>query len=445
MAVAAGCAQRPEPPARPPAQVGVARPVRGQVIEWDSYTARLVAIEEVQVRARVSGYLERIAFRDGQMVAAGDLLFVIDKRPFAIAKQAAEARRKQVEADLTLAQRELERSEKLVQRNATSLEERDIREADVLRQQANMASAEAAIADAELDLKYTEIRAPIAGRVSDRAVTVGNLVTQDQTLLTTIVSVDPIHALLYANQRQFLKYLRLDRAGKRPSSRDTPNPVLLKLDDEQSFAHVGRIDFVDNQLDRATATMQGRAVFDNPDGVLTPGLFGELLLLGDAPYDALMVPDAALQQSQTDRFLLVLDGDGVVQRRTVETGPLRAGLRVVRTGLEAEDRVIVSGIQGAAVDQKAEATPEPIELDTRALARDNHLADIPPAVMEKLRGMAPAVPAEPATGTGDADPAGVPEAGVPEAGAPEADAATARVEGKAAAEPTAPTGETGPE
>ena len=333
-----GCAGEDEPPSPPRPKVFAATPVVREVVDWDEYTARLRAVDTVEIRPRVGGELTELGFTDGQMVAKGDLLFRIDPRPFEAAvaraegdlaaaraaRAEAEAARTQAlaadvqaEAALELRDIQLARSRQLVRRGARTQEELDIEEsqrkqsaADVAAARARIKSAaaaiqtaearvaaeEAAVAAAELDLSFTEVCSPIAGRASRHLVDVGNLVVGENgggaTLLTTVVSRDPIHAFVSAPERQFLKYVRQAASGDRPSSRDVRNPAMLKLADEDDYAHTGAIDFVDNQLDAGTDTMTGRLEFPNPDGVLTPGLFAKVRILGSGLYEALLIPDA---------------------------------------------------------------------------------------------------------------------------------------------------------
>jgi len=332
-----------------PPPVTVASPERRSITDWDEYTGRLEAVESVEVRARVSGYLESVHFSDGQIVEAEQLLFVIDPRPYQTAVDRARAEVNQAQVRLKLAASDLERARNLFQSRAISEEEFDARTQDRQISEAALQAARASLAQAELELSFTEIRAPIAGRVGRKQVTVGNLVgggSVSSTLLTTIVSLDPIHVYFTADERSYLKYVRLDERGERPSSRGTANPVRMKIADEEGFVHEGVMDFVDNEIDEATGTMQGRAVFDNPDGTLIPGLFARVQLLGRGPYDALLVPDAAIGTDQAVKFVYVVGEDNVVARRTIELGPLEEdGMRIVRSGLAGSERVVVKGLQ----------------------------------------------------------------------------------------------------
>ncbi|MFV3130023.1 efflux RND transporter periplasmic adaptor subunit [Niveispirillum sp. KHB5.9] len=353
----AGCGKGGQGAATPPPpQVVVSQPVKKNVQEWDEYTGRFAAVEDVEIRARVSGYLTAVNFQDGQVVFKGDPLFVIDPRPYQAAADAARAGVAQAQASVQLAQRELDRARDLRQTQAVSQSVLDTRSQQLQAATAQLLAAQAQARAADLDLEFTSVKAPVTGRVSNHRVSVGNLVSggsAQSTLLTTIVSLDPIHFYFDADQASYLRYQRQSRSGERPSSRDNANPVILSLPDEQGFTHQGRIDFVDNQIDDGTGTIRARAVFDNPDMVLTPGMFARLRLVGRPNYDGLLLPDAAIGTDQNRRFVYVVDKDNKATYRGVTTGPLVDGLRVIREGLTAGDKVVVAGLQrvkpGAAV------------------------------------------------------------------------------------------------
>ncbi len=340
----------------PAANVTVAHPTVKSLTEWDEFTGRFQAVDDVEVRARVSGYLENVAFEDGQIVKKGDLLFTIDPRPFAAELAAAEADLASANAELQNAKAENERGRRLLERSAVSQEEADRRTRALRQAEAGYAAAKARVDQAALNLEFTEVRAPITGRISDDFVSEGNLIVggaQGGTLLTTIVSMDPIYFEFTASEADYLKYVRLANNGANAGLQGDANPVFAKLIDESEFSHEGRLSFVDNQLDPSTATMRGRATFDNKDGVLSPGLFGRLKIAGSGEYKAILIPDTAIQTDQNEKFVWVADANDVAQRRTVELGPIVEGGRIVRTGLGPDDRVIVSGTQfvmaGAAV------------------------------------------------------------------------------------------------
>ena len=346
LAVAGGCGGAEGP--SPPPQVTVAQPLARQVTDWDEYTGRLAAPESVEVRARVSGYVSSAPFTDGALVRKGELLFVIDPRPYQAALDEARAALTGARARLELAERDLERAQQLYAARTISERDLDTRTEERKAAAAAIAETQARVQAAELDLEFCEVRSPIDGRASRKLVTVGNLVTggtEDATLLTTIVSVDPIHVYVSADERAYLRYQRLAQSGERPSSRERPNPVRLQLADEEGFPHEGHMDFVDNRLDPQTGTIQGRAVFPNPDGVLMPGLFARVQVLGEGPYDALLVPDQAVSTDQAQRVVFVVDDDDTVRAVPVVLGREEGSLRVIRSGLQATDRVIINGLQ----------------------------------------------------------------------------------------------------
>ena len=364
---AAWACGQPAAQAPPPPKVTVVLPVEREVTEWDEYTARFDAVDSVEVRPRVNGYLQEIHFKDGAMVKKGDLLFLIDPRPYEAVRRRAEAELLQAKSRLALTQKNFARVAELLPSHAISQEEADIRESTLREAEAAVLSAQAALDAAALDVEFTHITAPVSGRIGRKLVTEGNLITggvgTEGTLLTTIVSLDPIYVYFEADERAFLKYSRLALSGQRPSSRDYKNPVRVALGDEKDFVHEGVMDFVDNQLDRGTGTIVGRAILPNPDLTLTPGLFARLRLPGSGKYRALLLPDEAVGTDQSRKFVFVVDADGKAQYRAVTTGPLIDGLRVVRDGLTARDSVIVSGLQrvrpGVKVDAQPAATPAP--------------------------------------------------------------------------------------
>ncbi|MEX1025589.1 MAG: efflux RND transporter periplasmic adaptor subunit [Planctomycetota bacterium] len=393
----------------PPAEVTVARPLVRPIVEWDRYTARVEPLEEVAVRARVSGYLQSLHFRGGALVEAGDLLAVIDPRPFEASLARARAEREEAKAERAsaaarraqalaasarataarqLATSRLENAQSALATNAIAREQVDVRtselaqadaevaaadasvalaEADIIGAEAAVASADAAVEQAELELSYTRILAPIAGRAGDRLVTRGNLIQGGivlGTALTSIVSLDPIRVTFDADEQEFLKYVRLARSGQRRSSRDVKNPVYVSLLDEEGYPHTGHMDFVDNRIDPATGTMRASAILRNPDGELTPGMFATLRLPGSARYDALLLPDEAVIATQATRSVYVLDAADVPQPRAIELGPLIDGLRVVRSGLESTDLVVVNGLQRIRPGQPV--APTLVELEAEA-------------------------------------------------------------------------------
>ena len=348
-----------DPPAAPPPTVTVAVPVQKRITEWDEYTGRFVAQQRVEVRARVSGYLDSVHFTEGQLLESGQLLFVIDQRPFQAGVERARADVERAQTQLKLAQLEFERGQRLEASKAMSRETMEERRARRDSAQADVDAAQAQLRSAELDLGFTEVRAPMAGRVSDLRVDVGNVISggsADSTLLTTIVSLDPIELEIEASETEFMRYTRLDSAGTRRSSRDVENPVEARLIDEEGWPHKGRMTFVDNELDPATGTMLGRATFPNPDHVLLPGMFARARLYGVGEHDALLIPDAAVVTDQATKLVMIVKADNIIEPRPVILGPMIDGLRVVREGLTAGERIVVIGVQRARPGQPVTPT-----------------------------------------------------------------------------------------
>jgi multidrug efflux system membrane fusion protein len=336
----------PAQTAPPPPQVTVATPLASHVVQWDEFTGRFEAVARVDVRPRVSGYITEVHFRDGAIVKQNDLLFTIDQRPFQLAVDSAQADVVRTQAQVVLDVADYARAQELVKTAATPVRELDQRKANLDIARAQLLSAEAALHTAQLNLEWTEVRAPLAGRVSDRRVDPGNLVAGGQsgsTLLTTIISLDPIYFVFDGSEADYVRYRRLDAEGKRGSSRDTPNPVRVRLADETAWAHAGVMNFVDNEINPHTGTIRGRAVFDNKDGFLTPGTFGRLRLYGGA-IDALLIPDAAIVSDQANKVVLVVGADNKVLARPVTLGGMARGLRVVASGISPADRIVITGL-----------------------------------------------------------------------------------------------------
>jgi RND family efflux transporter MFP subunit len=361
-AALSGCDHKSEPPKSAPPVVYVTPAISKKIVEWDEYTGRLASTDRVEVRARVSGYLESVHFKDGQTVKEGDLLFVIDPRPYQAKYDRAVGGLRQADAKLKLAQLNDQRTAKLSANKVISQEEIDSRRNELLQAQAAFEAAKADADEAKLALDFTRVTAPISGRIDRKLVTEGNLIrgsdAGDPTLLTTIVSLDPIYCYFEVDERSMLKYQRLDREGKRPSSRRVANPVQLQLADETGFPHEGHMDFVENQVDPQTDTIQGRAVFPNPDFFLTPGIFARVRLVGSAEYEAVLIPDQAIVSDQSQKFVNVVKPDGSIEYRKVELGPIHDGLRIIRSGLQAGEKVITRGMQRLLPGVKVQAQPD---------------------------------------------------------------------------------------
>ena len=353
-----GCDNKPAAgSAPPPPTVTVAHPFQKSITEWDEYTGRFTALETVEIRARVSGFIDSVHFQEGQIVKKDDLLFVIDQRPYQIAVEQAKADIERAQAKLDIATQDVNRATPLIQNQTLTEREFDTRKSAQRDAAGQLANANAALKQAQLNLEWTEVRAPIAGRISDKRVDAGNLISGGQTgatLLSVIVSIDPIHFVFDGSEADFLHYLRLAAAGTRPSSRDAPNPVAVRLADETEFTHQGRMDFVDNAINPKTGTIRARAVFDNKDGFLTPGFFGRLRLFGGT-HDALLIPDGAIASDQASKIVFTVADDGTVGTKRVELGPFIDGLRVVRSGLAPTDRIVIDGLPRARPGQKVKA------------------------------------------------------------------------------------------
>ena len=358
-----GCGDKSASSAPPLPAVTVSKPLQDKVTEWDEYTGRFVAVATVEIRARVSGFIDSIHFKDGQIVKQGDLLFVIDPRPYRLAVDQAKADLDRTRAKLDIATLDVERATPLVRTQTVTEREFDTRKSTQRDAAAAAESADAAMKQAQLNLEWTEVRAPISGRISDRRVDAGNLITGGQTgatLLTSIVTIDPIHFAFDGSEADFIHYLRLAQAGTRQSSRDAPNPVAVRLADETEFKHLGKMDFVDNVVNPKTGTIRGRAIFENKDGLLTPGFFGRLRLFG-GEHDGLLLPDNAIASDQSNKIVFVVADDGTVGQKRVEIGPIIRGLRLIRSGIAPTDRVVIDGLQRARPGQKVKAEDGKIE------------------------------------------------------------------------------------
>ena len=341
----------------------MAQPTKRTVTDWDEFTGRFDAVEEVQVRARVGGFVTNVEFKDGDVVHTGDLLYLINSRPFEAVAEQADGQLADARAKAELAKRDLDRGLALVQTSAVSEQVVDQRRQALQAAHAAETVAEGALKAAQLNIEFTHVVAPLDGRVSRHLVSVGNLVQGSDngggTLLTSIVSLDPIYIYFDMDEATYLKYNRLYFEGKRPSSRENPNPVEVTLTGETKPSHDGKVDFLDNRLDPSTGTLRGRAVIPNKDFSILPGQFGRVRLIASKPYEALLLPDTAIANDQSRKIIFVVKDDDTVEARPVVLGPLDEGLRVIREGLKPEDRVIVDGLQRARVGSKVSPHPAP--------------------------------------------------------------------------------------
>ena len=343
---AAGCARNEaaEAPAAPPS-VQVAKVVSKPITEFDEFTGRFEAVERVELRPRVSGYVTAARFEQGHEVKRGDVLYVIDPRPYEATLKHARVELARARTQAELARSERERATRLIEKHAISQEEFDARTAGNEQAAANVAAAEAAVDAAALDLSFTQVRAPIDRLVGRAEVTAGNFVSAGQSLLTTVVSIDPIYVAFDGDEQVYLKYVNMELRGERQSSRTAPNPVWVGLADEQGHPHQGHMVFLDNELDPNTGTIHARGLFANKDRRFTPGMFARVKLIGSAEYNALLINDSAVGTDQSVKFVLKVGADNKVEYAPVKLGPIVDGLRVVRDGLKAGDVILVKGLQ----------------------------------------------------------------------------------------------------
>jgi RND family efflux transporter MFP subunit len=347
-ALGAACS-KPVPPPEALPSVEVATPLSDRVTDWDDYSGRFEPVDAVEIRPRVSGAIESVHFQDGQVVRQGELLFVIDPRPYAAELAHAKAQVAGARAQLANADAELNRAQALVGNRLISEADAEVRMAVQLRAAAELAAAEASVQTADLNLSFTRVTAPLAGRTSFRRFAPGSIVTADTTVLTTIVTETPIRFLFDVPESALLKY-------KRATSGAQASAVEIRLQDETEYRWKGRVDFLDNALDRSSGTIRLRAVVDNPDGFISPGMFGQLRLFAAQPFDALLVPDQAIVTDQTRQVVYTVDAEGVIGQKVVRPGRLLGGLRVILEGLGSEDRIVISGVQRARPGRRVAVT-----------------------------------------------------------------------------------------
>ncbi len=375
-ALCSACAKPPPPPEQAPT-VLVAPPLAREVTDWDDYSGRFEAMEWVEIRPRVSGAIESIHFEDGQTLQKGQLLFVIDARPYQAQVARARAQIAGAKAALANADAELKRAQALVETRLISQSQSELRVASQLQASADLEAAEAALSASALDLSFTRITAPIAGKASYRRLAPGNLVTADTTVLTTVVNTNPIRFVFDAPESALLRY---KRDAQSASSGAKDSRVEIRLQDEKEYRWKGHIDFVDNAMDQRSGTIRGRAVLDNPDGFISPGMFGQIRLLGAKPYTALMVPDQAVVTDQTRQVVYVVNADSTVALKVVQPGKLIDGLRVIHSGIDANDRVIISGVQRARPGRKVTAQAGEVSAFPTGVSRgENSTLSLPAA------------------------------------------------------------------
>ena len=373
----------------PPPTVLVATPLAQQVLDWDDFSGRFEAVDTVEVRPRVGGTIESVHFADGQRVTKGQLLFVIDARPFETQLARARADLAGARAALANADAELGRARTLLATQLVSQAQADLRGAEQLRAAASVAAAEATVAAQELNLSFTQVVAPLSGRVSFRRLAPGNIVTADSTLLTTIVSENPMRFLFDAPEAALLRY-------RREAGGALNRPVEIRLQDETAYRWKGRIDFLDNTLDRSSGTIRGRATVPNPDGFLTPGMFGQMRLFAARSVDALLVPDEAIVTDQTRQVVYVVDASSKVAQKVVTPGRLIDGLRVIRAGLTPADRIIISGVQRARPGRQVTVTEGKVSAFPAGVSRGENSSLELPASSASVPSLSPS-PAKPDT------------------------------------------------
>ena len=376
VAIIAGCSGQAAENAQAPAPEVSAAPVLiKQISQWDDFSGRVEAVESVALRPRVSGYIDRVNYEEGQEVRKGDVLFTIDSRSYRAELARAQADLARARSQAELGRSEAARAKKLSDLQAISTESYEQRRSAAAEAQANVAAAQAAVDAARLNLEFTQVRAPISGRAGRALVTAGNLVSAGDaaSVLTTLVSLDKMHVHFDTDERTFLHYAELARKGERPSENGAGVPVQVGLVGEEGFPHSGVVDFLDNQVDSSTGTIRARALLDNADRRFTPGLFARVRVLGSGQFDAALVDDKAVLTDQDSKYVYVVDDKGTAQRRDVQVGRMADGLRIIESGLVKNDRVIVSGVQkvffpGMPVDAKAvvmgapEVAPQPVAM-----------------------------------------------------------------------------------
>lgn len=342
-------------PGGPPPSVTVAKPIVKDVVEYDEFTGRFEATETVEVRARVSGYLEKITFQDGTLVKKGDPLFLIDRRPYKFALDQASATLEAAKSRVTLTQTDVQRAQSLQRTGNIAEQLVDQRQQAFTGAKADVDNAEAALRTAQLNYDFTDIRAPISGRIGRRLITEGNLVLANESLLTTIVSLDPLFFYFDVDERSFLAYSRMQDQAKK-TGRDITSDILVGLTDERDPGRKGRLDFIDNRVDQATGTIRLRAVLPNPDLFLVPGLFGTIRVTGSPPHRGVLIPDEAIGTDQDRRIVWVVADDGTVSSKVIRPGPKIDGYRLVRSGLDGTETIVISGLQR--VRPGAKVTPQ---------------------------------------------------------------------------------------
>jgi RND family efflux transporter MFP subunit len=369
-----GCQQKPAVQAPPPPTVTVAKPVKREIVEWEFFTAQTRAVDMVTITPRVTGYIDNITFKEGDIVDLGDLLVIIDPRPYQAALDQAKGQLEQALAQQKLNNANLERANDLLAKNVIAKQDYDTTAAQKFVADAQVVASQAAVESAQLNLNFTQVRSPIHGRIGAQLVNRGNLVQANSTQLTTIVSIDPIYAYFYVDQASVMRYQAAVKAGTLPSARQAAAPVWLRLETEQGYQHEGVIDFINNAFDPATSTLEVRGRFPNQDGFLLPGAFGTVRVAGSPKFEGILVADRAIGADQDQRYVVIVQPDGLTKFQRVDLGPIVDGLRVVRSGLKGDETIVVEGIGKVRPNSKVHAEPTDMnKYATEQLAMETHI------------------------------------------------------------------------
>jgi len=369
-----GCGQKPAAQAPPPPTVTVAKPVKKEIVEWLYFTAQTQAVNTVSISPRVTGYIDNITFKEGDVVDFGDLLFVIDPRPYQAALDQAKAQLEQSQAQQKLNDANLERANDLLAKKVIAKQDYDTTAAQKFVGDAQVVASQAQVESAQLNLDFTQIRSPLHGRIGAQLVNRGNLVQANSTQLTTIVSIDPMYAYFYVDERSVLRYQEAVKAGKMPTAKQATLPVWLQLENEQGYPHGGVIDFINNAFDPSTGTLQLRGRFPNLDGFLLPGAFGSVRVAGSPRYEAVLVADRAIGSDQDQKYVVIVQPDGLTKYQQVQLGPIVDGLRVIQSGLQGDETVVVEGIGKVRPNSKVSAEQTDMnKFATEQLAVEPHV------------------------------------------------------------------------
>jgi membrane fusion protein, multidrug efflux system len=373
-----GCGQKPAAQAPPPPAVTVAKPIKKEIVEWQYFTAQTQAVDTVGIIPRVTGYIDNIPFKEGDVVNSGDLLYLIDPRPYQAALDQAKGQLEQANAQQKLSNANLARAKDLLAKKVIAQQDFDTTASQKYVADAQVVASQAAVESAQLNLDFTRIRSPLHGRIGAQLVNRGNLVQENATQLTTVVSIDPIYANFYVDQASFMRYQEAVKSGRAPKAIVGFLPVWLQLETEQGYPHEGVIDFVNNAFDPSTSTLQVRGRFPNPDGFLVPNTFGRVRVAGSPKYEGILVADQAINFDQDQKYVVIVQPDGLAKYQRVETGPIVDGLRVIRSGLTGDETVIVEG--AAKVRPNSKVSAEPVEMNrfaTGQLAMETHVGPLP--------------------------------------------------------------------